>query len=147
MADQEAGRRDPARGRDRQVVRAQVHAVGAGGQCQIEPVVHEEEGARCPGEGAKAPRQGEQITRGQHLVAQLHCGRTGAQGSFHHIDHPARRGQPRVRDRDQAEPVCQPVRLLYLDAQRPRIRLIALLCSRSVRLKMWLPSGPATKYR
>ena len=57
---------------DRHVVLADVHAVGAGGERQVGPVVEPEERAVCVARRAEPLGGGQQLGVGRGRIAQLH---------------------------------------------------------------------------
>ena len=100
-AHQELRRSGAAHRLHGQIVGAEVHAVGSGGQGYVDAVVDEEECAVLTGEGQKPARLLEQRARVRGLVAELDGRRAGLQRRPHDVQQVARRGQAAIGDDDQ----------------------------------------------
>ena len=131
-------------------------AVRVDRQGDVHPVVDEEERAGRTGAGAQLAPQRQELAGAVSLVAELHRPRARRERGLDHVHHAARAGEPPVGDDEDAQRRTQLGRGHRVpdgdpgSRARSRSRLAsatALLCSASVRLKWWLPSGHATKYR
>ena len=153
MTQQEAVGHYPARRRDGYVAGAQVDAVRACRQGDVEPVVDDQQGPVASRDGAQPPGLGEELPRRRLLVAQLYGRGAGRHDLPHYLFQRSPAMGARVGDHHQAERAPERVRCAGHPPPGPapaasrRDRATARLCSLSVREKVCEPSALATKYR
>ena len=134
----------------RQILLAEMGAVGAGGERQIEAVVHEEERAGARRERADLRGPGEQLAVERVLGAQLHDRGAGGAGGARLRDggvRPARRGvgehvQTRQALRGRAPRQCRPGR--GMPSSTIFLRSVLRLMPRMAAARIWLPSVRAS---
>ena len=100
-ADQRVRRQHAAHDLDRHRASAQVDAVCADRDRDVDPIVHQEEGARPRRQRAQALGQDEQRAAGEVLVAQLHRGQTGVERARDDVDEVAPSGGVAIGDEDE----------------------------------------------
>src|SRR5690606_14345801 len=89
-ADEERRRCNATGGSERDVVGADVDAVGAGRECDVETVVDEQECVCGACERQQRPRSLGELACGRLLVAQLYCWRAGRERGADDVDDTAR---------------------------------------------------------